>query len=121
MHRFWLVLLCFAASVTLLLGRPALARPRYLGVFVSTYEQNYVASAVSVQTCSICHDRTSGNRLSSNNYAAAMAAVAGASNDRGENDESIRRVLEEVESRPSAIDGLTFGDLIRVGRLPASR
>jgi len=122
MHsRCWRVHLPTATFLVLALQAAAVARPRYLSVFVSTYRSNYEATRVGLRQCTVCHDRTSNDKYPTNNYGEAMAPAARKAKASGETEESIRNVLKEAESLPSAIDGKTFGDLIREGRLPASK
>ena len=97
------------------------ARPPFAAVFAETYERNYVGKEVKTDSCLVCHYRPDGLRLLQNQYAEAMSDVlSGGSFDKSSKRE-IERLLRETEARPSAIEGLTFGDLINVGCLPATR
>lgn len=100
-------------GVTICFGVRAEARPPHLKVFAATYPQ---VAARNKMTCSVCH---AGRDMSMrNNYGEALAKhieVRELDNAR------IKAALEQTEPEPSAIRHKTFGDLLKLGLLPASR
>lgn len=91
----------------------AVARPKYKGVFEKTYEK--VAKDNKV-TCNACHD--GDDKKKRNNYGEALGKNTG----KNEMDEAkIKEALTKTESEKSAIKDKTFGDLLKDGKLPASK
>ena len=109
-----------AALLLLLLspvGRPAHGRPKYAKTFLTTYEKEFAGNPESTK-CVVCH--LPGDKKSlRNNYGDAVAESLRMRNV--EDQEVVKQALRETEPKPSAIEGKTFGDLIREGRLPATR
>ena len=54
-----------------------------------------------------------------NNYGAAFGKALGAKNEK--DGEKIKAALIKAEGEKSAVDGKTFGDLLKDGKLPASK
>lgn len=99
------------------LGNVGLARPSYKKVFESTYAQEF-ADVAEAKRCTVCHQDSDKKSLR-NNYGDAIAKTL---NQKNESDaDRFRATLRDVELLPSAIEGKTFGDLIKEHRLPASR
>lgn len=67
-------------------------------------------------SCSVCHPGS--DKTTRNNYGEALAKHI----VKGERDDArIKAALVETEPEPSAISGKTFGDLLKLGLLPASK
>lgn len=106
-----LAMLSFAAVQNEL----AYGRPRTMKVFNTTYEP-YYRSVPDAHRCTVCH---SSDKRVLNNYGHAVESTLGTKNESDLS--AIERELRKTEELPSAIEGKTFGELIREGRLPASR
>lgn len=99
----------------LLLGNVdgAAARPTYLKVFSTAYPQ---VAANNPVRCTVCHDGAA--KQDRNNYGTALARHVAT---REQDEAKIRLALQLTEPEPSAIPGKTFGDLLKLGLLPASK
>ena len=85
--------------------------------FFATYEKEFPGN-LTAKCCVVCH--LPGDKKSlRNNYGDAVAESLRMRNV--EDQEVVEKALRETEPKPSAIEGKTFGDLIREGRLPATR
>ncbi len=95
-------------------GTSVEARPPYKKVFETTYEK--VAKDNKVD-CNACHvaDKEKKER---NNYGEALAKNIG-KNEK--DDAKIKEALVKTEKEKSAIKDKTFGDLLKDGKLPASK
>lgn len=90
-------------------------RPQYRKFFLMTYAEEYV-NVPDAQSCSVCH---TDKKTEVNNYGDAIQRML---QNRKETDfEKFKAVLREAEMLPSAIEGQTFGDLIKMHRVPASK
>ena len=94
-------------------NRSAEARPQYFETFGKTYEP--LAKAAEEKRCAVCHGM--GKKTERNNYGQAIAAVLGEQKNVKEG-EAIEKALRGVEGKESGVEGKTFGDLIKEGRLP---
>ena len=93
--------------------REAEARPQYLEQFKKTYKP--LAEAAEAKKCTTCHGM--GKKTERNRYGQAIAAAFG----EGKNVKdatNVEKALRGVESKPSGVEGKTFGDLIKEGKLP---
>lgn len=89
------------------------ARPNYKKVFDSTYEK---VAKDNKTTCNVCHD--GDDKKKRNNYGEAL----GKNITKMEKDDAkIKEALTKTESEKSAITDKTFGDLLKDGKLPASK
>lgn len=95
------------------LMRSAEARPSHLKVFATTYPQ---VAANNKMSCSVCH--AGSDKTVRNNYGEALTKNIQV---REQDEAKIRAAFEKTESEPSAIPGKTFGDLLKLGLLPASK
>lgn len=109
----------YAAAILLILASRADARPNFGKIFESTYENEYAGTDVKTHSCTICHLQGTKDKRVRNNYGDAVAETM-QDKDRKDMD-AIRQALKEAEDKPSAVPGKTFGDLIREGKLPASK
>ena len=108
-----LVAAAFAGTV-LALPRSAEARPPYCKAFIEHYTD---VKAAAQTKCAICH--MGDDKKVRNNYGTAMEAALPGKNCK--DDAAIKAALVKIEGEKSAIDGKTFGDLLKAGQLPASK
>ena len=97
-------------------NRPVQARPLYGKTFKATYAEQYASNAERV-SCNVCHPDV--KKSVRNNYGDDVEKTLTSHNLK--DSDAIAAALREAENLPSAVPGKTFGDLIREGRLPASR
>jgi hypothetical protein len=106
------------AIVTLFLGAtlvsPAQARPNYCKAFLAQYEN--VKEAKDAK-CAVCHPGK--EKKERNNYGVCLSKLLGTENVKEE--AKIRESLKKAEAEKSAVDNKTFGDLLKDGKLPASK
>ena len=110
----YLVLPAVAGAVWLSLPTPnAEARPQYLEQFKKTYEP--LAETAAAKKCSVCHGM--GKKTERNKYGQAIASVLG-DEKNVKDDKAVEKALRGVEEKESSLEGKTFGDLIKEGKLP---
>jgi hypothetical protein len=89
------------------------ARPNYKKVFDSTYEK---VAKDNKTNCNVCHE--GDEKKNRNNYGQAFGKVIA----KMEKDEAkVKEALVKIEKEKSAVEGKTFGDLLKDGKLPASK
>ena len=118
-QRIWIIPVFVVLLSSCLIGRNSEARPKFSKIFQTTYEKEYVGKDLGGKSCTICHDKTNDNKYLSNDYGEAMKESLSGKNTKEES--VIVSALKDTEEKPSAVEGKTFGDLIREGRLPASK
>lgn len=97
------------------------ARPDYNKTFWMQYAGELAAQA-GVK-CVVCH--VGEDKKNRNDYGKAVGEallskeVGGMKNEK--NVDKIKAALKKAEAGKSAVDGKTFGDLIKEGKLPASK
>ncbi len=93
------------------------ARPKYKGAFEKQYPEVVKKEGKEGKiTCAACHD--GDDKKKRNNYGEAL----GKNVSKNEMDEAkIKEALEKTEKEKSAIKDKTFGDLLKDGKLPASK
>lgn len=94
------------------------ARPKYSEKFKATYATE-LADNQDNKSCVICHSEETEKKSVRNNYGDAIKETLKGKNVK--DSDSIVKALREAEEMPSAVPGKTFGELIREGRLPASK
>jgi gas vesicle protein len=97
------------------------ARTKYRTTFKEEYKK--VAESNKV-TCDVCHVPKK-KKTDRNNYGKALLKTlkeaVGDIPDKGVADvKKIKESLKKAEKEKSAIDGKTFGDLLKEGKLPAT-
>lgn len=106
--------LCFTVlALSVLFPSIVMARPKYQKEFTGLYGEHYVAYAKATQ-CTVCHR---GEKKTQRwKYGEVLSEALSAKNvvDTA----AIQRALRDIEPKPSAIPNMTYGDLIRAGRLP---
>jgi hypothetical protein len=104
-------------------ARPALAIKQFQDEFKAVYvkpdssdpAEKALATAVEGAKCNVCHKGK--EKKDRNAYGEALAALLDKKED-AKNADKIRKALETVAAQPSADGGPTFGDLIKMGKLP---
>lgn len=92
----------------------ASARPNYCTLFINHYTG---VSAAKETKCGICHEGQ--DKKKRNNYGECLTKALG---EKGVKDEAkIKEALKKAEEGKSAVEGKTFGDLLKDGKLPASK
>ncbi|MFM7846545.1 MAG: hypothetical protein ACKOBW_14265 [Planctomycetota bacterium] len=118
MSRFvkWMGMACsgLLATGALLAPGEAWARPQYSKNFIAHYTE---VKAAAEAKCGICHPGM--DKKEKNNY--GMAFGKGLSEKNLKDDEKIKEALKKAEAEKSAVEGKTFGDLLKDGKLPASK
>ena len=92
----------------------AQARPDYCKTFLGTYADNKAAAEAK---CGICHPVM--DKKERNAYAMAVGKALGAKNVKDA--DKIKEALKKAEGEKSAVEGKTFGDLIKEGKLPGAK
>ena len=91
------------------------ARAQYKKQFESKYEN--VAKENKTNGV-VCHEEGTDDKKKRNNYGDALAKNIG----KNEKDaDKIKEAMTKTEKEDSAIKGKTFGDLLKEGKLPASK
>ena len=104
----------FLAGSWLLTADVADARPAYCKAFIGHYTNVAEAGAAK---CAICH--AGEDKKLRNNYGEAFGAALPGKNCKDE--AAIKETLLKAEAGKSAVEGKTFGDLLKAGQLPASK
>ncbi|MFQ5733547.1 MAG: hypothetical protein ACE5KM_16535, partial [Planctomycetaceae bacterium] len=103
-----------AGAVVLNGENSAEARPNYFSKgFVKKYPK--LAGQAKKAKCYVCHGKKKKNR---NDYGKAVMKYIGKKKQK--NVDAIMRALTKAESEKNA-DGVTFGSLIKAGKLPGKR
>lgn len=92
----------------------ASARPNYCALFISHYSG---VSAAKETKCGICHEGQ--DKKKRNNYGECLTKTLGEKNVKDE--AKIKEAFQKAEATKSAVEGKTFGDLLKEGKLPASK
>ena len=105
------------AGLLSLSANSAHARPKYKGAFEKQYPDVVKAEGKDGKlTCAVCHE--GDDKKKRNNYGEALTKNVG----KNEMDEAkIKEALEKTEKEKSAVKDKTFGDLLKDGKLPASK
>lgn len=89
------------------------ARPNYKKIFDAQYEK---VAKENKTTCNVCHD--GDDKKKRNNYGEALTKNI----SKNEKDEAkVKEALTKTEKEKSAVKDKTFGDLLKDGKLPASK
>ncbi len=113
----FLVVGTVVATMFVVTGSEALARPKYKDVANTQYPDLAKKHGTDGKlTCALCHpDKDKKIR---NNYGKAFG---GKLEKKNESDEAkIKEALTKAEGEKSATEGKTFGDLIKAGDLPGT-
>ena len=91
------------------------ARPQYNKEFQSAYPN--VADAAKEAGCGVCHPGPKGKDKKKRN-AYGMAFEEGLGDEKNVKGDGIGKALEAAGKAKSSVEGKTFGDLIKDGKLP---
>jgi len=106
-----------AASMFVVTGGEAVARPKYKEVLNTTYPELAKKHGTDgVLTCAVCHPEK--NKKKRNNYGVALAGKLEKKSES--NLDKIKEALVKAEEEKSKTEGKTFGDLIKAGELPGT-
>ena len=116
------VCLALAGAIVVSGFQTAEARPQYRTQFLKQYPKVKENNSTAMN-CLICHETKEGSDTVAdpkkhNNYGTALKDLIEKNEKKPEN---IEKSLKDTESKDSAIDGKTFGDLLKDGKLPASK
>lgn len=90
------------------------ARPNYLKEFTAKYPD---VKEAGTQKCNVCHMGKS--KKDRNPYGMAVGKALGAK--KVKDADKIKEAYGKAEKEKSAVEGKTFGDLLKDGKLPASK
>ncbi len=111
MRKLASLLCCAAVAVCGLGSNFASARPNYLPEFKTAYPELKEAENAK---CAICHPGK--EKKERNNYGKAFGTELGAKNVKDK--EALAKAFTAAAAKPSGVEGKTFGDLIKEGKLP---
>jgi hypothetical protein len=92
----------------------AQARPQYCKLFIGHYTE---VKAAAEAKCAICH--VGDDKKNRNNYGVALSKLVPEKNCKDE--AAIKEALKKAEGEKSAVEGKTFGDLLKAGELPGAK
>ena len=109
-----------AASLFVVVGGEANARPKYLAVLNAKYPDLAKKQGTDGKlTCAVCHPKDdNAKKMKRNNYGLALAGKLEKKNETDE--DKIKEALTKTEGEKSKTEGKTFGDLIKAGELPGT-
>ena len=91
------------------------ARPQYKETFAKKYPA--LAAKVEKVKCGVCHPPNAAEKTKvRNDYGQALEKALNAKNVADK--DAITKALTGLESKKSAAEGKTFGDLLKAGTLP---
>lgn len=93
--------------------KAAYARPLYMRGFSQEYQ--HIEPLTREAKCKVCHCKEEKRAI--NEYGEALAKALDAKNVKDR--DVISKSIRDIEKEPSRVQGQTFGDLIRAGKLPA--
>lgn len=110
----------FSAMLVVGQSKQAEARPQYRTQFKKTYPDLAKKQGKAVN-CLVCHEKKDDGKPDNkkrNIYGKALTKAVGKKNQKDK--KKIEEALKKTEKEKSAIKDMTFGDLIKAGKLPAS-
>ena len=115
MRKIWTWVTCCALVAAAAFGPEAQARPDYLN---KGFGPAYPALKAEVETakCGVCH--FGDKKTNRNDYAKAVGEALGADAKNVKDEAKIKEALMKAEKGKSSVEGKTFGDLIKDGKLP---
>lgn len=124
-NRWGVVLGAMVVVVVGASSRPAFAIKEFFDEFKAVYvkpdsaDANDKALVAEVETakCNVCH--VGSSKKERNSYGNALADLLDKKEDK-KNPEKIRQALDTVAAMPSADGALTFGELLKQGKLPGA-
>ena len=102
------------AGLVIGFGAPVEARPNYKKAFDTNYEK---VAKDNKTSCLVCHEE-GDDKKKRNNYGMAVAKNIKVKETDAD---KIKEAFTKTEPEKSAIKDKTFGDLLKDGKLPASK
>ena len=102
---------CFVVGLVWFVCSDAQARPLYCKTFIEQYPK---VEAAKDAKCGICHPGK--EKTERNNYGQALCKTIG---ENEKDAAKVKAALTKTEAEKSAVEGKTFGDLLKDGKLPA--
>ena len=113
MRKIWTWVACCVAVVAVAFSPEAQARPEYLNKgFTPTYPA--LKAEIETAKCGVCH--FGEKKTNRNDYGKAFGEALG--EPKVKDEEKIKAALKKAEADKSSVEGKTFGDLIKDGKLP---
>lgn len=109
----WSVAACFLLGTMWITADTAQGRMDYCKGFIAKYDKVKEAKTAK---CKICHGKTKKER---NDYGQTLAKMLAAKNEKDK--AKIEAALKKTEGEKSSIEGKTFGDLLKEGKLPGAK
>ncbi|WP_437191395.1 hypothetical protein [Planctomicrobium sp. SH527] len=104
-------MMCFSAP------RQADARPPYLKIFKEKYDEiDGIKAKTEELKCGVCHGEGGKNKKVVSDYGKAVSAALGEKNVKS--NEKIAEGLKKAESAKSGEGELTYGEILKSGKLP---
>ena len=105
-----------AAAALLVPAPEAQARPKHLSIFGKFYEKELDKETIGKSKCNVCHEKTQKSKKFRNPYGMELSKLI----EKNEKDEAkVIEALKKVAESKSCVEGKTYGDLIKDGKLPA--
>ena len=113
-----LSLFCVVLGVISMVAAPKVAdaRPQYLKFFYKKYPE--LKEPLLDQKCFTCH--YGKEKTNHNDYGEALIKYFGEEAKNIKDEKKFHEGLKEVEKEKSSVEGKTFGDLIKEGKLPGT-
>ena len=92
------------------------ARPQYRKAFATKYKE--LKELESEKKCGVCHP-SGDNKKINNDYGEALKKHLG-NNKNVKDEKKLDEALTAIEKEKSKVEGKTFGDLIKEGKLPGT-
>ena len=109
-------LLALFGAALLIPAPEAQARPKHLGIFGKLYEKELDKKVIDGSKCNVCHEKTQKSKKFRNPYGLELSKLM----EKNEKDEKkVIEALEKAAAMKSCVEGKTYGDLIKDGKLPA--
>ena len=94
----------------------AQARPKHMSIFAKLYEKELDKDLVKKTKCNVCHEKTQKSKKFRNPYGMELSKLM----EKNEKDEAkVTEALKKAAEKKSCVEGKTYGDLIKDGKLPA--
>lgn len=114
--RCLIVLLVLGGLCSIRFEESAQARPRYFSQFKKKYKK--ISTLAKKTRCFVCH-ASKKNKKERNDYGRALKGALGKKDEK-----DIAKIVEAMDKaarEKSSVDGKTFGDLIKDGKLPGKQ
>jgi len=116
----WMFAAAVAVAMLSVNLEQAQARPIFPGVFAKQYPG--LKDQVKKVKCAVCHTKKKNPKKPKekprNIYGKALEKALGATKVKDK--KKVAAAMEKIAKQASAVKGMSFGDLIKAGKLPAS-